>query len=121
MMVRHEWRQLKLARLQIDLSLAIERDTDDIQEVKSVAFSHDDTHVVSVSEDQSVRIWDASTGKQVQKLDGHTGSVWSVAFSRDGKAPALLTNPCSSETRRPERSFRRSNGLLQRIARSFIS
>jgi WD40 repeat protein len=70
MMVRHEWRQLKLARLQIDLSLAIKRDTDDIQEVNSVAFSHDGTHVVSGSGDQSVRIWDASTGKEVQKLDG---------------------------------------------------
>jgi WD40 repeat protein len=50
----------------------------------SVAFSHDGTRVVSGSDDQSVRIWDASTGKEVQKLDGHTSRVCSVAFSHDG-------------------------------------
>jgi WD40 repeat protein len=83
-MVRHEWRQLKLARLQMDLSLAMERDTNNIQEVNSVAFSHDDTHVVSGSEDGSVRIWDASTEKEVQKLNGDKSSVKSVAFSYDG-------------------------------------
>jgi WD40 repeat protein len=84
MMVRHEWRQLKLARLQIDLSLAIERGTNNIQDVNSVAFSHDDTHVVLGSEDGSVRIWDASTGKEVQKLNGNKSSVKSVTSSHDG-------------------------------------
>jgi WD40 repeat protein len=52
--------------------------------VNSVAFSHDSTRIVSGSTDQSVRIWDASTGEEVLKLDGHTDRVNSVAFSHDG-------------------------------------
>jgi WD40 repeat protein len=51
--------------------------------VFSIAFLHDSICVVSGSSDQSVCIWDALTGKQVQKLDGHMGSVNSVAFSHD--------------------------------------
>jgi WD40 repeat protein len=40
---------------------------------------------VSGSEDKTVRLWDAATGKALQTLKGHTGSVSSVAFSPDGK------------------------------------
>jgi WD40 repeat protein len=32
-----------------------------------------------------VRVWDATTGKEVLTLKGHTGNVLSVAFSPDGK------------------------------------
>jgi WD40 repeat protein len=39
---------------------------------------------VSGSEDESVRVWDASTGLELKELNGHTGFVISVAFSRDG-------------------------------------
>ncbi|KAE9385621.1 hypothetical protein BT96DRAFT_574609 [Gymnopus androsaceus JB14] len=53
-------------------------------EVNSVAFSPDGTQIVSGSGDQSVRIWDASTGKEMHKLEGHTDQVTSVAFSPDG-------------------------------------
>ncbi|TFK95194.1 quinon protein alcohol dehydrogenase-like superfamily, partial [Pterulicium gracile] len=49
-----------------------------------VAFSPDGTRVVSGSGDNSVRIWDASTGEEKHKLDGHTSLVTSVAFSPDG-------------------------------------
>ncbi|KAI0026732.1 quinon protein alcohol dehydrogenase-like superfamily, partial [Vararia minispora EC-137] len=52
--------------------------------VNAVAFSPDGTRVVSSSDDHSVRIWDASTGQQVQMLGGHTSWVMSVAFSPDG-------------------------------------
>jgi WD40 repeat protein len=31
-----------------------------------------------------VRVWDASTGAELNVLKGHTDSVNSVAFSRDG-------------------------------------
>jgi WD40 repeat protein len=52
--------------------------------VKSVAFSHDGTRIVSGSSDNSVRVWDAATGEEVRTLKGHTSSVFSVAFSHDG-------------------------------------
>ena len=36
------------------------------------------------SNDMSVRVWDASTGRALQQLNGHTSLVSSVAFSHDG-------------------------------------
>ncbi|KAF7326778.1 WD40 repeat-like protein [Mycena venus] len=47
--------------------------------------SLDGNHIVSGSDDQTVRIWDAHTGLAVgEPLEGHTRSVNSVAFSPDG-------------------------------------
>ena len=54
-------------------------------EVSSVAFSTDGTLIVSGSRDGLVRVWDASTGKELNVLNGHTDSVNSVTFSTDGK------------------------------------
>jgi WD40 repeat protein len=51
----------------------------------SVAFSPDGKQVVSGSDDNTVRLWDAATGAQLQTLKGHTGWINSVAFSPDGK------------------------------------
>src|SRR6266566_4537833 len=54
--------------------------------VLSVAFSPDCQHIVSGSEDQTIRVWDAVTGETVAgPFTGHTGSVNSVAFSPDGQ------------------------------------
>jgi len=54
--------------------------------VTSVAFSHDGKRVVSGSDDNTVRIWDAETGQTVSgPFEGHTNAVTSVAFSHDGK------------------------------------
>ncbi|KAF5334355.1 hypothetical protein D9758_017487 [Tetrapyrgos nigripes] len=55
-------------------------------EVTSVACSPNGRNVVSGSSDQTVRIWDTETGKQVgEPLQGHTDYVLSVAYSPDGK------------------------------------
>ena len=32
-----------------------------------------------------MRVWDAESGKEVYKYEGHTRAVWSVAFFPDGK------------------------------------
>ncbi|KAE9385618.1 hypothetical protein BT96DRAFT_791075, partial [Gymnopus androsaceus JB14] len=54
--------------------------------VISVAFSPDGKRIVSGSDDKSVRIWNAETGRQEgDPLEGHTDWVTSVAFSPDGK------------------------------------
>ena len=52
--------------------------------VESVAFSPDGAHIVSGSSDNTVRIWDATTGAEATKMERHSDSVQSVAFSPDG-------------------------------------
>jgi WD40 repeat protein len=52
------------------------------------AFSPDGKTVASGSYDKTVRLWDAATGEERQKLKGHDGSVRAVAFSPDGKTAA---------------------------------
>ena len=56
--------------------------------IMSVAFSPDSKLVASGSYDETVRLWDASTGAPLQTLKGHSSRVWSVAFSPDGKLVA---------------------------------
>ncbi|KAL7789848.1 WD40 repeat-like protein [Trichoderma ceciliae] len=53
--------------------------------VKSVTFSADGRYLVSGSDDHTVKIWDAKTGKERQTLKGHSYSISSVAFSADGR------------------------------------
>ena len=54
--------------------------------VFSASFSPDGKRIVSASGDNTIRIWDAETGRQVgQPLEGHTRTVKSAFFSPDGK------------------------------------
>jgi WD40 repeat protein len=54
--------------------------------VNSVAYSPDGQRIISGSDDNTIRIWDAVTGVAVGKpLMGHTKRVWSVAYSPDGR------------------------------------
>jgi WD40 repeat protein len=53
--------------------------------VQSVAYSPDGRRILSGGDDDTVRVWDADTGRELLCLRGHTGSVGSVAYSTDGK------------------------------------
>jgi hypothetical protein len=52
--------------------------------VWSAQFSPDGLRVVTASDDKSVRMWDAATGKLIAIFSGHTARVRSACFSPDG-------------------------------------
>ncbi len=51
--------------------------------ISRIAWSPDGRWLASPSDDNTIRIWDAVTGKMVRTLEGHTKEVWSVAWSPD--------------------------------------
>jgi WD40 repeat protein len=53
--------------------------------VTAIAFSPEGKQVASGSDDETIKLWDATTGDLQQTLTGHSGPVRAVAFSRDGK------------------------------------
>ena len=50
-----------------------------------MAFSPDGQRIVTGSGDQTAKVWDAASGKELLTLKGHGSRVWSVAFSPDGQ------------------------------------
>jgi WD40 repeat protein len=51
--------------------------------VTSVAFSTDSRYIASGGYDGTVRLWEASTGKEIRSYVGHKDTVTAVAFSPD--------------------------------------
>jgi WD40 repeat protein len=45
----------------------------------------DGARIATGGKDRTVRIWDAATGREIQKLIGHTGRIWHLAYSHDGR------------------------------------
>src|SRR5262249_10857356 len=60
--------------------------------VGAVAFSPDGKLLASASGDNTVRLWDTSSGEAKQTLAGHSSSVRAVAFSPDGKLLASTSD-----------------------------
>jgi WD40 repeat protein len=52
--------------------------------VYSAVFSPDGSRIVTASQDNTARTWDAATGEEIAVLRGHQGSVNSAAFNSDG-------------------------------------
>jgi WD40 repeat protein/serine/threonine protein kinase len=53
--------------------------------VVDTVFSPDGEQILTASYDNSVRLWDASTGKELRQFNGHVSAVRSAIFSPDGK------------------------------------
>ena len=65
------------------------------REVQKVAFSPDRKMLASASLDQTVKLWDVPTGRELRTFRGHTDVVGAVAFSADGKM--LASGDASAE------------------------
>ena len=72
------------------------RHTDD---VISIAFSPDGKMLASGSDDDTVRLWNATTGTLIHTLEGHTDDVNSVAFSPDGNTLASASGSWNNTVR----------------------
>jgi WD40 repeat protein/tetratricopeptide (TPR) repeat protein/tRNA A-37 threonylcarbamoyl transferase component Bud32 len=76
------------------------------QRVLGAAFSPDDRLVLTVSEDQTARLWEADTGKPTLKPLQHQNAVWAGVFTPDGRGvftgdwngSAQLWNPAEGKT-----------------------
>jgi len=53
--------------------------------IRSVSFSPDGQYVISGSDDNTVHVWDATTGRPHAQLRGHSRPVLSCAISADGQ------------------------------------
>ncbi|MDA8744371.1 serine/threonine-protein kinase [Rubripirellula amarantea] len=54
--------------------------------IESLRWHPTRNYLLSASADGSVRIWNPDTQKQVKRLLGHSGSVYSAAWNRDGRS-----------------------------------
>jgi hypothetical protein len=64
--------------------------------VDSVAFSRDGKQVLTGSWDHTARLWDAASGKEIRRFEGHSEWITSVAFSRDSKQVLTGSSDCTS-------------------------
>jgi WD40 repeat protein len=70
--------------------------------IHNILFTPDGQRIISVSEDKTVRIWNAESGEMIKKFesqigDGPEGMFYTSAISPDGKLLAVSGYPVSSE------------------------
>ena len=57
-----------------------------------MALSADGRLAVSASEDQTLKVWEVATGRELRTLQGHSGWVNGVALSADGRLVVSASN-----------------------------
>src|SRR5688572_24211980 len=70
--------------------------------VHNLLFTPDGSKIISISEDKTIRLWNAQTGEMIKKFesqigDGPEGMFYSSAISPDGKLLAVAGYPVASE------------------------
>lgn len=79
--------RLIINRCDLSLALVIGSTVIELEKgykLSRIGVSRDGTRLAGAMADRTVRIWDATTGKQLHVLRGHTDLVMDVAFSPDG-------------------------------------
>ena len=74
------------------------------ESVRYSAWSKDGKYIASASEDKTVRIWEASSGKEIRTLQGHSDYAFCVGWSSSGRLLAsksfkeiIVWNPKTGE------------------------
>ncbi len=79
--------RLIINRCDLSLALVIGSQVIELEKgykLSRIGVSKDGTRLAGAMADRTVRIWDATSGKQLHVLRGHTDLVMDVAFSPDG-------------------------------------
>ena len=61
-------------------------------EFYSVAFAPDGQSLATGSKDNTARLWDVATGRELRRFEGHGAVVISVAFAPDGRCLATASH-----------------------------
>ncbi|HEX3073161.1 MAG TPA: T9SS type A sorting domain-containing protein [Ignavibacteriales bacterium] len=73
--------------------------------IRSIDFNHDGEHIVSGSEDGTVKIWNINNGSLVRKIDGNINSKNYAVFSPDGQYLAYSSSQNTYITRLSDSSL----------------
>ena len=90
--------------------------------IHSVAFSADGQQIVTASSDSSARVWDATSGAQLAKLE-HPSAVRGAAFSPDGRSVVTggldgILRSWDATTRAPTEALARGHGIILSVTAS---
>ena len=83
-----EWRHLKSLCHRDVLTIGHQRAGERSSTVVTIAYSPDGRRLASADRNGDLRIWEADSGREVHRLEGHTSPVRALSFRPDGRAIA---------------------------------